>query len=276
MRRFSEAEGLKQAQVLEAEGPSRGGVPGRRGARASGRAEQRATQVVSEAIAKGDVQAINYIRRAENTREALARSPVRRMRNWCMMPLEASSLIGSLGGIGAIARDVFGEASEPPPRTARVPRTVRREADMIARVIGELGPWNWMVLGFVLLALEVLVPASSALDSDRRHPHRCAVAPALGLGDLVVAGPGPHFLGLSLLSAYGGSRIMRDRQGASDQPLLNRRGEQLVGRTAISPSRSRKAGAGSVWATRSGALQGRTWPVGSRVRVTVSRMANCA
>ena len=29
---------------------------------------------------------------------------------------------------------------------------------MLERIFGELGPWNWMVLGFVLLALEILVP----------------------------------------------------------------------------------------------------------------------
>ena len=29
---------------------------------------------------------------------------------------------------------------------------------MLERIFGELGPWNWMVLGFALLALEILVP----------------------------------------------------------------------------------------------------------------------
>jgi hypothetical protein len=49
------------------------------------------------------------------------------------MPMEASSLIGSLGGIGAIARDVFGGGSLPngadtagdetPPASPRATRT---------------------------------------------------------------------------------------------------------------------------------------------------------
>ena len=29
---------------------------------------------------------------------------------------------------------------------------------MLERIFAELGPWNWMVLGFVLLTLEILVP----------------------------------------------------------------------------------------------------------------------
>jgi len=29
---------------------------------------------------------------------------------------------------------------------------------MIERIVLELGPWNWMVLGFALLALEIVVP----------------------------------------------------------------------------------------------------------------------
>ncbi len=40
------------------------------------------------------------------------------------------------------------------------------------------------------------------------------------------------FLALALVSAYSGKRIMGKRGDATDQPLLNRRGDQLVGRTA--------------------------------------------
>lgn len=32
---------------------------------------------------------------------------------------------------------------------------------MIERLIVELGPWNWMVLGFVLLVAEILAPGAS-------------------------------------------------------------------------------------------------------------------
>src|SRR5690606_26792847 len=39
------------------------------------------------------------------------------------------------------------------------------------------------------------------------------------------------FLGLAMAAAIAGRALMRNRDG-SDQPLLNRRSEQLIGRTA--------------------------------------------
>ena len=36
-----------------------------------------------------------------------------------LMPMEASSILSSLGGIGAIAREVFGDAGNPPPPPPR-------------------------------------------------------------------------------------------------------------------------------------------------------------
>ena len=84
-------------------------------------AEARATQVVSEAIAKGDVQAINYFV-AQKYTEALAKIGSSNNNKIVLMPVEASSLIGSLGGIGAIAREVFGDAAPARPASSRPPR----------------------------------------------------------------------------------------------------------------------------------------------------------
>ena len=119
-----EAEGLKQAQVLEAEGRKEAAFRDAEARERAAEAEARATQVVSEAIAKGDVQAINYFV-AQKYTEALTRIGSAGNSKIVLMPMEASSLIGSLGGIGAIAREVFGEDSGParqrvpgrPPRT---------------------------------------------------------------------------------------------------------------------------------------------------------------
>jgi len=102
-----EAEGLKQAQVLEAEGRREAAFRDAEARERAAEAEARATQVVSEAIAKGDVQAINYFV-AQKYTEALARIGSANNNKIVLMPIEASSLIGSLGGIGAIAREVFG------------------------------------------------------------------------------------------------------------------------------------------------------------------------
>jgi len=104
---------------------------------------------------------------------------------------------------------------------------------MLERIFGELGPWNWMVLGFVLLALEILVPGVFLLW--------------IGIAALIVGTLSLQFwdaafwgwqvqvvvfLAFSLICAYLGHRITKARETDSDEPLLNRRDAQLVGRTA--------------------------------------------
>jgi Membrane protease subunits, stomatin/prohibitin homologs len=117
-----EAEGLKQAQVLEAEGRREAAFRDAEARERAAEAEARATQVVSEAIAKGDVQALNYFV-AQKYTEALGRIASANNSKIILMPLEASSLIGSLGGIGAIAKEVFGDNDGGGPAAPRrVPR----------------------------------------------------------------------------------------------------------------------------------------------------------
>ena len=114
------AEGLKQAQILEAEGRREAAFRDAEARERAAEAEAKATQVVSEAIAKGDTQALNYFV-AQKYTEALAKIGSSSNNKIVLMPMEASSLIGSLGGIGAIAREVFG--NEPPAaRTAPRPQ----------------------------------------------------------------------------------------------------------------------------------------------------------
>src|SRR5690606_34534868 len=81
----------------------------------SAEAEARATQVVSEAIASGNVQAINYFV-AQKYTEALGQMASASNSKVILMPIEASSLIGTLGGIGAIAREVFPAEAAPAAR----------------------------------------------------------------------------------------------------------------------------------------------------------------
>lgn len=119
-----EAEGLKQAQVLEAEGRREAAFRDAEARERSAEAEARATQVVSEAIAQGDVQAINYFV-AQRYTEAMTKIGSSTNSKIVLMPFEASSLIGSLGGIGSIAREVFGDqpaTSSVRPATTRTPR----------------------------------------------------------------------------------------------------------------------------------------------------------
>jgi regulator of protease activity HflC (stomatin/prohibitin superfamily) len=120
------AEGLKQAQVLEAEGRKEAAFRDAEARERAAEAEARATQVVSEAIAKGDVQAINYFV-AQKYTDALAKVASASNSKIVLMPLEASSLIGSLGGIGAIAKEVFGDGPAGTQRQTARPPLVRPE-----------------------------------------------------------------------------------------------------------------------------------------------------
>ena len=120
-----EAEGLKQAQVLEAEGRKEAAFRDAEARERAAEAEARATQVVSEAIAKGDVQAINYFV-AQKYTEAIGKIGSATNSKVVMLPIEAASLIGSLGGIGAIAQEVFrpdGTAGAQRVASARPPAT---------------------------------------------------------------------------------------------------------------------------------------------------------
>jgi regulator of protease activity HflC (stomatin/prohibitin superfamily) len=127
-RRASEilkAEGEKQSQILEAEGRREAAFRDAEARERLAEAEARATTLVSEAVARGDVQALNYFVAQKYTQalENIASAPGQRV---LMLPIEASSLIGSLAGIAELAKASF--ADDPPPRGgARPPATGGRE-----------------------------------------------------------------------------------------------------------------------------------------------------
>jgi regulator of protease activity HflC (stomatin/prohibitin superfamily) len=100
------AEGEKQSAILKAEGEKEAAFREAEARERLAEAEGRATSVVSEAIAKGDVNAINYFV-AQKYTEALQQIAVAENQKIIMMPLEASSLIGSLAGITEIAKQSF-------------------------------------------------------------------------------------------------------------------------------------------------------------------------
>ncbi|MES9815153.1 MAG: SPFH domain-containing protein [Candidatus Thiodiazotropha sp.] len=100
------AEGEKQSAILEAEGEKEAAFREAEARERLAQAEGRATEMVSEAIAKGDVNAINYFI-AQRYTEALQQIAAAENQKVIMMPLEASSLIGSLAGITEIAKQSF-------------------------------------------------------------------------------------------------------------------------------------------------------------------------
>lgn len=111
-----EAEGERQSEILKAEGEKRGAIlqaEGRKEAafldaearERSAEAEARATHVVSKAIEQGDLNALNYFV-ANNYVSALkdiASAPNEKL---VLMPLEAGSIIGAIGGIAELTKAV--------------------------------------------------------------------------------------------------------------------------------------------------------------------------
>src|SRR6202166_631178 len=112
------AEGAKQGQILQAEGRKEAAFRDAEARERSAEAEAKATQMVSEAIAKGDVAALNYFIADKYIKAfgQLADSPNQKI---IMLPIEAMSILGSLAGIGEIAKATFGEAARSAQAAAR-------------------------------------------------------------------------------------------------------------------------------------------------------------
>jgi membrane protein implicated in regulation of membrane protease activity len=141
---------------------------------------------------------------------------------------------------------------------------------MIERIVTELGPWNWMVLGCVLLALEIVLPGFFLLWIGIAALVTGALALSLLLWDAsywVWQAQVVVFLVLAVASAYAGNRLMSGRGGDSDMPLLNRRSEQMIGKVAtltepIRDGRGRIRIGDTMWR-----VSGPDLPVGAQVRV---------
>ena len=142
---------------------------------------------------------------------------------------------------------------------------------MLQALIRELGPWNWWLLGLLLLAAELLTPGVFLVW--------------IGIGAIVTGILSllfwqmsfwiweVQFLIFALLAIAAiliGRRLIAHGGNASDEPLLNQRSAGLVGRTAILHE-SITEGRGRVrlddinWPTH-----GPDLPVGARVRVVAS------
>ena len=101
------AEGKKQAQILEAEGQRQAAFLEAEARERAAGAEAEATRVVSDAIASGNVQAINYFV-AQKYIDALGQLASADNSKVILMPLEASQVIGAVSGIGEIVKATFG------------------------------------------------------------------------------------------------------------------------------------------------------------------------
>jgi len=119
---INRAEGLKQAQILEAEGRKEAAFRDAEARERSAQAEAAATKMVSDAIESGSTQAINYFV-AQKYVEAVSQFATSPNAKTILFPVEATQLIGTLGGIGELVRDAVGNnAPSSPPAPPRAPR----------------------------------------------------------------------------------------------------------------------------------------------------------
>lgn len=116
------AEGEKQSLILEAEGRRESAFRDAEAREREAEAEAKATQLVSQAISEGDVQAINYFV-ANKYVEAFQSLATSRNQKTLILPMEATSLLGALTGIGEIAKEAFGDGPKPQRSSSRVPVT---------------------------------------------------------------------------------------------------------------------------------------------------------
>ena len=143
---------------------------------------------------------------------------------------------------------------------------------MVSQWFAELGPWNWMILGTALLALEVVVPGVYLLWLGIAAILTGTIS--LQLSDAAFWGWQVQvlvFLVLSIASALIGRRFFPTTGTEdTDQPLLNQRDRQLVGRTAtlaepIAEGRGRIRLGDTLWR-----VIGPDLPAGTRVRVVAA------
>ncbi|MBP2550062.1 membrane protein implicated in regulation of membrane protease activity [Neorhizobium galegae] len=139
---------------------------------------------------------------------------------------------------------------------------------MLINLVAWLGPWSWWILGMALLAAEMAAPGVFLIWIG-------LAAMVVGAASLALWGEVwwswqlqlVLFAVLSLAITFVGRSYFARRHGESDQPLLNRRGDSLVGRTAtlVEPIRE---GRGRIrlddtwWS-----VTGPDLPAGMRVRV---------
>jgi regulator of protease activity HflC (stomatin/prohibitin superfamily) len=127
------AQGQRESQVLEAEGRRESAFLDAEARERAAQAEATATKLVSDAIEGGNALAINYFI-AQKYVEAVGKFATSPNAKTILFPVEATQLIGTLGGIGALAKAALNEAeagiANPPAKTrSNTPRTAPSSLD---------------------------------------------------------------------------------------------------------------------------------------------------
>lgn len=129
----------------------------------------------------------------------------------------------------------------------------------------ELGGWSWLILGAALLLAEILIPGVFMLWVGVAAILTGLIALAFPMSmnvQLVI------FAGCAIASVLIGRTLFTSSSDPSDQPLLNQRTAQMIGKTyrvtdAIEQGRGKIAVGDSRWS-----VIGPDAAVGSTVRVT--------
>ncbi len=124
------AEGQKQARILEAEGRKESAFRDAEARERAAEAEASATRAVSDAIDGGNTQAINYFI-AQKYVEAIGKFATSPNAKTILFPVEATQLMGTLGGIGELAKEALGERATSPVASPTVPRVTQRGPDEV-------------------------------------------------------------------------------------------------------------------------------------------------
>jgi regulator of protease activity HflC (stomatin/prohibitin superfamily) len=115
------AEGAKQSAILEAEGRKEAAFRDAEARERLAQAEARATQMVSESIEAGNVNALNYFL-GQKYVDAFAQLASAPNQKFVVVPMESAGLLGSIAGIAEMTREAIAgqvaAASRPQPRPA--------------------------------------------------------------------------------------------------------------------------------------------------------------
>ncbi|MGN7611706.1 SPFH domain-containing protein [Magnetococcales bacterium HHB-1] len=101
-----QAEGIKESTILEADGQKEAAFLDAEARERLAQAEARATAMVSQAVENGKVEALNYFiaQKYVQSLEMIASAENQKV---IFMPLEATQVLGSLGGVGELVKEVF-------------------------------------------------------------------------------------------------------------------------------------------------------------------------
>ncbi|MEP1444339.1 MAG: NfeD family protein [Hyphomicrobiales bacterium] len=101
---------------------------------------------------------------------------------------------------------------------------------MFQKLIVELGPWTWWVIGFILLPIEIFVPGVFFLWLGIAAVITGTIALIVPLSWALQFA---IFAGLSLILAIVGRRVYADHSKREDNEDLNERGRQFIGKTFV-------------------------------------------